>query len=57
MDTCQHTETQQMQMSFFGGGGGGGGIGKQCFIVIKNSSVTLNAQQKDYLLPGLAFAT
>lgn len=52
MDTCQHTETQQMQMSFFGGG-----IGKQCFIVIKNSSVTLNAQQKDYLLPGLAFAT
>lgn len=56
MDTCQHTETQQMQMSFLGVGGWGG-IGKQCFIVIKNSSVTLNAQQKDYLLPGLAFAT
>lgn len=43
-----HRNTANANVFFFG---------KQCFIVIKNSSVTLNAQQKDYLLPGLAFAT
>lgn len=47
-----HRNTANANVFFWGGG-----IGKQCFIVIKNSSVTLNAQQKDYLLPGLAFAT